>query len=384
MSSQTDKQRLLGKSILLALVGLSLTANASLMEQFTDPIDGKLDASQYILDNAAGFLPVPVMISDPAIGVGGGAALLFFHESDDRKEKRLAGDHVADIPTSVSGLVGIATDNGTKLYGGFHSGNWRDDNIRYLGGLFGADINMKFYENNHAVKFNSKAVHFFQDIDLRIGKSNFFVGANYTYTNSDTKFDFSEFIPELGQTGPVAIKDGGLGIKLTYDDRNNQFSPTVGTNAGISATTHAKAFGAQSYYQIWHAHATHYKRISEKWGLGLRGDAKSIRGESTYPFYAQPSIDMRGIAMMRYQGDNTALVEAELSYDVDERWTVLGFVGTGTAFSNDQSLSNAEYHNVKGAGFRYLIARQLGLTSGLDIAVGPEETTTYIQFGGAW
>ncbi len=48
MSSQTDKQPLLGKSLLLALLGLPLTANANLMEQFTDPIDGKLDTSQYI------------------------------------------------------------------------------------------------------------------------------------------------------------------------------------------------------------------------------------------------------------------------------------------------------------------------------------------------
>jgi len=37
-----------------------------------------------------------------------------------------------------------------------------------------------------------------------------------------------------------------------------------------------------------------------------------------------------------------------------------------------------------GVGFRYLIARKLGLGAGLDIARCPEETTFYIIFGSAW
>lgn len=89
------------------------------MDQFKDPEDGRLDASQYILDNTTGFLPIPVIVNDPAIGAGGGAALLFFHESADRKQKRLSGEKVADIPTSVSGVVGLGTSNGTKVLGAF-------------------------------------------------------------------------------------------------------------------------------------------------------------------------------------------------------------------------------------------------------------------------
>ncbi|GAM65827.1 outer membrane protein [Vibrio ishigakensis] len=354
------------------------------MDQFKDPQDGRLDASQYILDNTTGFLPVPVIVNDPAIGAGGGAALLFFHESEDRKQKRLSGEMVADIPTSVSGVVGVATSNGTKVLGGFHSGNWYQDRIRYLGGLFGAEINMKFYDQNDAIKFKSNAIHFFQDIDFRIGASNFFVGANYTYTDSDTSFDLSELIPEIGPTNPAELRDGALGVKLTFDNRNNQFAPTKGTKAGIEFNSHNKAFGAQFDYQLWHAYALHYARLSKRWGLGLRADTKTITGDEPYPFYAPPSIDMRGIAMMRYQGDSTGLAEAELSYDIDDRWTVLGFVGTGVAVNEGQKLSDVTLRNVQGVGFRYLIARQLGLTAGLDVAVGPEETTTYIQFGGAW
>ena len=37
-----------------------------------------------------------------------------------------------------------------------------------------------------------------------------------------------------------------------------------------------------------------------------------------------------------------------------------------------------------GVGFRYLLARRLGLAAGFDLARGPEETTIYLTFGNAW
>lgn len=89
--------------LLLASALLSSTSlQAGVMDNFIDPKDGRLDGSQFILDNAVGFLPVPLTVTDPAVGVGGGAALLFFHESEERKQKRLAGEEVKDIPASTS------------------------------------------------------------------------------------------------------------------------------------------------------------------------------------------------------------------------------------------------------------------------------------------
>ena len=38
----------------------------------------------------------------------------------------------------------------------------------------------------------------------------------------------------------------------------------------------------------------------------------------------------------------------------------------------------------KGTGFRYLLARQLGMYVGLDYAWGPEDETFYVQIGSAW
>ena len=61
-----------------AIVLVFLSANA--LAQFTDPEDGAFDASEWLLEKK-GFLPVPILITEPAIGYGGGAALLWFRES---------------------------------------------------------------------------------------------------------------------------------------------------------------------------------------------------------------------------------------------------------------------------------------------------------------
>ncbi len=116
--------------------------------------------------------------------------------------------------------------------------------------------------------------------------------------------------------------------------------------------------------------------------VALRAEPKRVDGET--PFYARPFIDLRGIAAMSIQGDNTALAEVEVSYDLDDRWTASAFTGTGSAFDDDQDVRKSKWHQTVGGGVRYLIARQLRLTTGIDIAKGPKESAIYLQFGGAW
>lgn len=69
----------------LSLLQLSTNVHAgSFMDKFIDPKDGEFDASDWLL-HQRGFLPVPIIVTEPAVGYGGGAALLFFHQSMDEK-----------------------------------------------------------------------------------------------------------------------------------------------------------------------------------------------------------------------------------------------------------------------------------------------------------
>ncbi|RLD48217.1 MAG: hypothetical protein DRI88_03980, partial [Bacteroidetes bacterium] len=63
---------------------------------------------------------------------------------------------------------------------------------------------------------------------------------------------------------------------------------------------------------------------------------------------------------------------------------VLGFGGYGRTFfySNDRKQGSNSWS--AGTGFRYLIARLLGLRMGIDVAKGPDDWAFYVVFGSAW
>jgi hypothetical protein len=93
---------------------------------------------------------------------------------------------------------------------------------------------------------------------------------------------------------------------------------------------------------------------------------------------------MRGIPMMRYQGQATVLFETEQRFDVTRRWSVVGFVGTGRTFSDQEFMKDDNWHTAGGVGFRYLLARLFNLRMGIDIAAGPDQFAYYIVFGHYW
>ena len=74
--------------------------------RFFDPEDGQLDLSSF-LEDPRGFLPIPIVVTEPAIGYGGGAAGMFLRP---RKE---AGDEGWARP-DISAVGAFATENGTK------------------------------------------------------------------------------------------------------------------------------------------------------------------------------------------------------------------------------------------------------------------------------
>ena len=102
------------------------------------------------------------------------------------------------------------------------------------------------------------------------------------------------------------------------------------------------------------------------------------------PFYLLPYIKLRGVPILRYQGEMTVLAETEQFVNVYKRWSLIGFAGLGTTVPTLDEMNFTDPVWNAGGGFRYLIARALGLQVGMDIARGPEDWAFYIVFGSAW
>ena len=369
----------------LALISGS-AAGEEWSELLKDPQDGRLDGSRWLLERR-GFLPVPIIITEPAVGYGGGLALAFFHRHAQSSAPPPPGEKPTFIPPSVTGVMAAATENGTKIGGLGHLGIWRNNTLRYTGALAAMDINLTFYGGEDyprledGVGYNMKGWATFQQLIWKMGDSDIWLGPQLIYLESDTGLDEDNAPPIFDQLNGT-VENFGAGFAVQYDTRDNIFTPSRGLQSEWYVREHWGSFVDDFDYTEIDGKNRFYLDPNDKWVVGLRLDVNFTSGD--VPFYALPSINQRGIQKGRYQGDAVFATEVETRYDIDGRWFGVAFAGVGRAADSIDELDSAESRWAGGVGVRYLIARLLGLQVGLDVAKGPEEWTFYLQTGSGW
>ncbi len=214
--------------------------------KFISEEDGALDMSEF-LNSTTGFLPVPIIITEPAVGLGGGIALAYFH-----KRKGEQGDRPKGLSPTVSFGAGAYTSNGTWMVGGGHQGSYKDDRWRYLGALAYVSANLTFYgggilprENEY--EFNMKGFFTIQELLYRVKKETpFFIGLNYIYFNNTISFETGLDIPELERL-EVETSIGGINTAFLYDGRNNSLTPTKGFYSMMEIGAFNEALGGTGF-----------------------------------------------------------------------------------------------------------------------------------------
>jgi hypothetical protein len=389
-------------SILLIAVLTALPvvgSQASIFDQFIDE-DGWFDSSDWVLDNTIGFMPVPIVITEPAIGEGLGLVAAFFHppKGYSKEQYEQAREKARNAPSgektnkkfvlpNVTAVAAAGTNNDSWFAGGGHFAHWKDDTIRYRGVLGYGSVNLEFFGlaggplENRGLAFNGEGRFIDQPISFRLGDSDFFLGGGYKYLDITTEFDINIPIPgfpPLRRTTQLS----GLRVFLDYDNRDSIFTPSEGANATLSYERNDEAIGSDFDYDFYKTFGHKYWTLNPRWVLGLRGDLRGISGRA--PFYVVPYIDLRGIPVMRYQGEAVAVGETEVRWNFHPRISAVGFLGFGRAAEEWSDIDDATTRDTQGLGIRYYFARKLGMFGGVDVAHGPEDTYWYITMGSAW
>jgi hypothetical protein len=362
-----------------ALLALGAQHAHALPERLVDAEDGAFDASDYLLRHR-GILPVPIVVTEPAIGYGGGVALAYFSQSFEERaeDSRRRGEAV--IPPDIAIGVGIKTENGTWAGGAGYMGFWDEDRWRYLGFAGKTELHLDYFSvSGDARAYRLQGTALMQQILRRIGTAGWFAGARYTYFSSKSSFDGSR--PEEVPQRELDTTIGTLGLVIDHDTRDNIFTPNSGVFFEGQAAFARGAFGSDSRYQTLYARAFMWQPMGDV-VLGLRGDARLSSGD--VPFYAQPYITLRGVPAVRYQDKNALVAEVEARWNVTARWAAVAFAGAGKAYGRRQTWDEAKTVGAGGVGFRYLIARKLHMYAGLDVARSADDSAVYIQVGGAW
>jgi outer membrane protein assembly factor BamA len=342
--------------------------------------DGWLDASEFI-DEKYGFLPLVIPITEPAVGYGAAAGLAFI-------SKPLGGAREGFGRPNITVAGGFGTENETWGAMAGDMRHWLDDRLQTLVGVFHASVNLDFYGigespalETNPLRYNLEPTGGMLQGKYRLGTSRLWAGLSYAFSATRITFDAppgTRGLPDFQRDSNV----GGLTPSLTYDSRDNIFTPTRGTFVEARAGLFSEALGGDDAFQRLGLVAMQFIPFPHRLYLGVRGDGAASFGD--VPFYLRPFIALRGVPAMRYQGEQVAQIEAELRWQFWKRLSLVGFMGCGTAWNEFERFESTQTVVTRGFGLRYEMARKYGIHMGLDLAFGPDDTAIYVQFGSAW
>jgi hypothetical protein len=358
------------KSVLVLGVSSSLLAQKRPVS-LKDSLDGAFDLSDYIID-AHGFIPVPLIITEPALGGFGGALVPVFINRRPPYIDTVKGKVISTpIPPDITGGILAYTVNNTHLLSAFRSGTFIKPRIKYLVGGAYAYINMSFYRTidqlgEKEFKINIKGVPLFLQASKRIEYSHWYAGLKYLFLKSETRYTGTSALDSLAESMAFSSTVSQLGTLVELDTRDNIFTPDKGMKLHLDGLWSDGFLGSD--YDFWklNYYGYAYTNLSQKLTGGLRLDGQQTFGE--VPFYLLPFLDIRGLPSARYQGKATLLTEGEMRWDLVNRWSLMLYGGTGKAFDDWNEWGNADWIVSYGTGFRYLLARKFKLRTGIDVA----------------
>jgi hypothetical protein len=369
------------QALIIATLLLANALPATAEEQADDLDQPAPDAK----DNSARFLPLPIIITEPAIGEGLAAALIYFHAEPKGDVPALASaqtlnrsDRQQAPPPTATGLFAAYTNNDTRAIGIGHSRTFRDDRYRLIAAYADATVNTTFYFADLPFDFTLEGDLALAKLKRRIANSNMFIGLSTSYLNADVTF-FKELpvpIPSL------SFKDIGIALSVVYDSQDDGMMPTTGQLLEFESWNYDAVLGGAFDYWKGKLKLNSFHTFGKKFVLGLRFEASAVDGDN--PFYATPYVSLRGIPALRYQGKLAGVVETEGRYRLARRWSVLAFSGAG--FTDNKRPANKTDDDIRAFGFgvRYLALPTKNIWVGLDLARGPEEDAFYIQLAHPW
>jgi hypothetical protein len=342
-------------------------------------------------DTGGKFLPLPIIITEPAIGEGLGAALIYFHADNKAAVPRVASaatlnrsDRKQTPPPTATGVFAFYTNNDTRGFGIGHARTFKDDKYRLTAMLADATINATYYLGDAPFEFSLDGTIAFARLKRRFGASNMFIGAATSILDASIDFPINPEPPSSRGPGipEVPFTDVGISGSFIYDSRDDTMMPTTGQLAELSLWRYDEAFGGDYNYTKATLKMNSFHALGKKFVLGLRLEASTANGD--VPFYAAPFVKLRGIPALRYQGQMAGVAEVELRYQLAKRWSVLGFLGEG--FTDERGIWDETDDEIKayGVGFRWLALQTKNVWVGLDLARGPEDDFFYIQLVHPW
>ena len=324
--------------------------------------------------NKTRFALYPVVFYSGETGVAGGIATKFLFPSYSQQR----------IPTI--GFLGYYAQNGQYALTMKPELYWSEDRYRFIARFQYTYRMNSFYglgnETNMGNEMRYMSRYSFNRLSLqRLIVPNVYLGLQYEYSSNFHEDDLNDrfsAMPENGVGDEGA--SSGVGLRLSFDSRDNNIYPMRGNLLELSALTYQPAIGSDYEYNKVYIEYSNYHTLFTDHVLAFQ----TVLGITTGvpPFYGMFALDetLRGFSENRYVDRNMVSLQAEYRMPLFWRVGVVGFVGAGQVADSPGSFSINRFHPSGGVGLRFAMLREDKINLRIDYGRSSDDSSFEINF----
>jgi outer membrane protein assembly factor BamA len=235
--------------------------------------------------------------------------------------------------------------------------------------------------------YKYKQYYIYLHPQLLIGR-NLFLGLVYEYQRVfEVEYAAGRLFDKENVSGRYGYHISGLGLSLTYDTRNNAFSPDRGVMLQFYFDNFTSGFGSDYQYTNYVLDLRRFIRVYRGQVLALQAFSSFTTGETPLRSlaYLGGANNLRGYYAGRFRDKNAAIVQAEYRVPLFWRLGAVGFAGLGNV---GPQLKDIDFQDVKysyGGGLRVALNKKEKLNLRLDYGIAKGHSRGfYLQIGEAF
>lgn len=294
------------------------------------------------------FVAVPILFygEETSWGMGATAGYYFTREGLN-KASNIQGSLIYTLKNQISFSVfpKIYTTNKDFFYSGFLKANHYPDKFFEIGRNTPDSLEEKFTSKDISLQIQRQRVMF--DVLMAGLQAQF---GYYQIVDIDT----SGNLYKKSITGVNSHFTSGLGLLMTWDNRNNFFYPTEGEFYKVTLLVNSKIFGSRIDYSRITVDLRNYYPIILKHIFALQVFADITWGNT--PFQQMPALGgsdiLRGFYKGRYRDKMMVSAQAEYRFPVYRWLKGSAFISTGDVAGGIDNFRIKEFRYSYGFGLR--------------------------------
>jgi len=322
------------------------------------------------------YAAIPMINYSPSLGVSLGAMTNAYYKLN-------SADTIS--PSSSSGIFGMYTTNNTYFAAVFQKFYINEDRWRIMLVAGTGNINFQYWQElpiigGEFIGFSTKANFGMLRVDRKVFK-NLYAGINGSLSQSTTKYDLPDFLPDSLKFDKRNMNN--IGLQMNYDKREHQVNPYSGFNVAVESNHYRKWLNSGNNFNKYKITYNHFYTLkNERNILATRFNVAISNGE--VPFQGQNVVgqdDIRGYSAGKYRNNQVYALQAEYRWRFYKKFGMVGFLGVASAVEKMGDIFKTELLPGAGAGIRYLMLTKERINIGFDVAKGKGDWGMYFRIG---